>query len=176
MSVRYSYIVIFAAWYCKAMIKCIVAVDEKRGMANDNGIPWHLPADVTYYREKTSVGDILMGYGTYLEFKTPFHDHPNYVATSNTEKLRDGFIAVNDARGFLQSFKSSDRDIWVIGGAGLLSQTLDLMDELYITRLKGDFKCTKFLPEYEQSFERVSFSESMTENDIEFQFTVWKHK
>lgn len=153
------------------MIRAIVAIDSKRGMANDKGIPWSLPSDIKFYRDKTSTGAILMGYGTYVEFKHPFHNHLNYVATTKATKLREGFEPVADARNFLESFK---KDIWVIGGAGLLVQTLDLMDELYITQLEGDFNCTKFFPEYEQDFEKVSESEPITDNGITFRFTVWQ--
>lgn len=157
------------------MIRAIVAIDEKRGMANDKGIPWRdkVPKEIAYFREQTSSGDILMGYGTYAEFKKPFHDHINYVATNNDEALREGFKPVKDAREFLTNFKG---DIWNIGGAGLLAHTLDLHDELYITQLKGDFGCTKFLPEYKDKFELASASDWVTENGVTYRFEVWKKK
>lgn len=155
------------------MIRTIVAIDEKRGMADERGIPWRLPTDLAYYRQKTSVGEILMGYTTYTEFAKPFHDHPNYVATPDATPLRDGFIAVKDARAFLQEFKD---DIWVIGGAGLLNTTLDLIDELYLTRLSGDFHCTKFFPEFEDAFQLKERGADRQENGITFRFEVWQKR
>lgn len=157
------------------MIRAIVAIDEKRGMADDHGIPWRekVPKEIQYFRDKTSQGDILMGYGTYVEFTKPFHDHLNYVATSRDEKLRDGFEPIKDVRGFLQDFKG---ELWNIGGAGLLTQTLDLHDELYISQLKGDFGCTKFFPEYEDKFELASASDWIEENSVTYRFEVWKKK
>ncbi len=155
------------------MIRAIVAIDEKRGMANDEGIPWHIPSDIKFYREKTSTGAILMGYGTYVEFKHPFHNHLNYVATKKTEELREGFEPINDARQFLQGFRE---DIWVIGGAGLLEHTIDLMDELYITQLQGDRHCTKFFPDFKQYFELASEGEPIIENNVTFSFQIWKRK
>jgi dihydrofolate reductase len=155
------------------MIRAIVAIDEKLGMADDNGIPWSgkVPKEVAYHREKTSQGDILMGYGTYVEFKKPFHDHLNYVATNKEEELREGFKKVTNAREFLQNFKD---DIWNIGGAGLLDHTLDLHDELYITQLKGDFNCTKFFPQYKDKFELASAEDWVTENGVTYRFEIWK--
>lgn len=155
------------------MIRTIVAIDNQRGMANDHGIPWDLPADIAYYRRKTSVGDILMGYTTYLEFRKPFHDHPNYVAMPDKKQLRPGFIHVNDARAFLKKFKD---DMWVIGGAGLLETTFDLIDELYLTRIEGDFHCTKFFPAFEETFELVERGPDQQENDVTFHFETWKHR
>ena len=156
------------------MIRSIVAVDETRGMANNDGIPWQgkIPSDVAYFREKTlSGGVILMGYGTYAEFTKPLHGRTNYVATHKVESLRDGFIKVGNAREFL---KQAAEDVWNIGGAALFEDTLDLNDELYITKVRGNFDCTKFFPEYEELFELVSESEPITENGITYTFCVYK--
>ncbi|HLB66591.1 MAG TPA: dihydrofolate reductase [Candidatus Saccharimonadales bacterium] len=57
-----------------------------------------------------------------------------------------------------------------------MTLTFDLINELYITLLEDDFHCTKFFPEYEQAFEKISQSEPITENGITFRFTVWKRK
>jgi dihydrofolate reductase len=158
------------------MIRAIVAIDEKRGMANDQGIPWRskVPQEIAYFRDNTAQGDILMGYGTYLEFKKPFHDHLNYVATNRDEELKPGFEKVTDAREFLKNYKGDL--VWNIGGAGLLTQTLDLSDELYITQIQGDFKCTKFLPEFKDKYKMSNESPPITENGITYTFQVWQRK
>ena len=158
------------------MIRAIVAIDEKRGLADDHGIPWQgkLPTDVNYYREKVKTGTLLMGYGLYKELTRPYPGGINYVATSNhDEKLHEGFEPVYDAREFL---KNCNGDAWNLGGAGIITSTFDLIDELYITQLEGDFHCTKFFPEYKDKFELVSETEPQTENGITFRFTVWKRK
>lgn len=156
------------------MIRSIAAIDEERGMANDRGIPWDLPDDKKYFVDKTKHGIILMGYGTYVEFDTPFHDRTNFVATSKTEQLRKGFAAVHDARRFLTEHKAEDA--WNIGGAGLWAGTLDLTDELYITQLRGTYDCTKFFPEYKNDFELTDESAPHTQNGITYTFQVWKKK
>lgn len=158
------------------MIRAIVAIDEKRGMADDHGIPWRekVPNEIAYFRKQTSTGDILMGYGTYIEFTKPFHNHLNYVATNKDEQLREGFQKVEDAREFMKNYKSDL--LWNIGGAGLLDHTLDLHDELYISQLKGDFDCTKFFPEYKDKFELAQADDWITENGVTYRFEIWKKK
>ena len=157
------------------MIRFIAAIDEKRGMANGHGIPWQgkVPADVQYFQEKTEGNTVLMGYGTYVEFKTPLANRRNIVASSKSEPLREGFELTNDARQFI---KASEEDVWVIGGPGLFSQTLDLANELYLTHIEGNFHCTKFFPEFEKDFTLESRSEPQIENSLTFHFEVWKRK
>lgn len=157
------------------MIRAIAAIDSKRGMADDHGIPWQgkVPSDVKHFREYTQDSIVLMGYGTYVEFDKPLSSRRNLVASSKSEKLREGFELVNDARAFL---RSANEDVWVIGGPGLFAATLDLIDELYITKLEGDFNCSKFFPEYEDKFTLVKQSDPISENGITFRFTLYKRK
>ena len=161
--------------YDRAMIRFIVAIDEKRGLANNHGIPWQgkVPTDVAYFREKTTNSSVMMGYGWYTEQKLPLVNRRNLVATSSDEELRPGFEKITDARKFLSETQD---DVWVGGGAGLFASTIDLADELYITRLEGDFKCTKFFPEFDKNFTLKSRSDTHTESDINFCFEVWERK
>lgn len=157
------------------MIRFIAAIDNKRGLADEHGIPWQgkLPTDVAYFRSKTINGIVMMGYGWYQEQKEPLPNRRNLVAYPNNEAMRPGFERVKDAREFL---KDTKEDVWVGGGAALFASTLDLADELYLTKIEADFNCTKFFPEYEKDFELASESGPITENGITFRFTVWKPK
>jgi dihydrofolate reductase len=156
------------------MIRTVVAIDSKRGMADEQGIPWDIPGDKKYFRDRLQSGGlVLMGYGTYLEVRQPFGKLPNYVATSRTETLRDGFVTVADPVEF--SLRATE-DVWNIGGAGLLANTMDTLDELYITQLDGDFGCTKFFPPYQDDFELVSEEPPITENGITYRYQVWRRR
>jgi dihydrofolate reductase len=148
----------------------LVAIDSKRGMADDNGIPWNIPGDQSYFVDKLQTGLVLMGFGTYEEVEKPFGSRDNYVATRRVEPLRGGFIPIND----VSKLKSStSEDIWNIGGPGLLNSTMDLLDEIYITQLEGDFNCTKFLHEYKDKFKLKSESKPIRENGISYVYQVW---
>jgi dihydrofolate reductase len=153
------------------MIRLIAAIDLKRGIATDKGIPWKLPSDVRYFREKTKGFVILMGANVYKEKTKPFPDRTNVVLTYSTEPLREGFIAVNNLQVFFEKY--GNQDLWIIGGASLFSQTIDLADELYLTQVRADFNCTKFFPAYEDKFVLDSRSEPQTEGGISFCFDVW---
>ena len=153
---------------------CVAAIDEERGLADDHGIPWlgKIPTDVRHYHAEIDGGNILMGYGTYIELAKPFPGR-NLVATNKPEPLRPGFELVTDARKFLHD---STEDVWIFGGAGLFASTFDLATDLHLTRLEGDFHCTKFFPEFEDAFTLTSQSEPMAQNGITFRFETWRRK
>lgn len=155
------------------MIRFIAAIDSKKGIADENGIPWQgkVPGDVAYFRKQTLNSNVLMGFGTYTEFSRPLVDRHNYVATTKREGLRAGFERVADAGQFLSEAK---QDVWVIGGEILFRSTLRLADELYLTRLDADFSCTKFFPDFEAQFILSSKTEPVVENNVTYHIEVWK--
>lgn len=157
------------------MIRFIAAIDSKRGIADDHGLPWasKVPDEVADFRAKIQDGLILMGYDTYVVVSKPLNPAINYVATSKDEPLREGFQTVKDARAFI---RQATQDIWNIGGAILFASTLDLADELYLTQIEGDFHCTKFFPPYEDKFVLAEESQPITENGITYRFQRYVRK
>ena len=138
------------------MNRAIAAIDDKRGLSTDKGIPWDVPADRTY-----------------LELSKPMAGCRNFVAVHGDVALRDGFEPVSDVADFLQT---ASQDVWVIGGAGLFTQAWPYIGELYLTRITGDYNCTKFLPAFTDAFERVYASEPQRDNGIDFTYEHWRRR
>jgi dihydrofolate reductase len=59
---------------------------------------------------------------------------------------------------------------WVIGGPKIIEQTLDIIDEFYLSRIPGAYACDTFLPlkKIENLFE-MTWNED--HGDVEFQ--IW---
>src|SRR5271165_4008284 len=109
------------------MIRLIAAMDSRRGIATDSGIPWKLPDDTAYFREKTSSGLIMMGRATYDEFASPLHERENFVLTTHSGPLRDSFRAISNLDELVA--ENPGQDIWVIGGARVYAETITEADE-----------------------------------------------
>lgn len=157
------------------MIKCIAAIDDKRGLANDQGIPWFgkIPGDTAQFRQKTLHSTVVMGFRTYQELAEPLGDRRNLVLVRPGTELRPGFEVIEDIKGFLEQ---SHNDIWIVGGASIYAQLLPYSDQLYLTRVHGDFGCTKFFPEFTSAFQKIEQTPEQTENGINFHFEVWEPK
>jgi dihydrofolate reductase len=153
------------------MIRQIAAIDSRRGIATDTGIPWKLPGDSAYFREKTDNGLIVMGRATYDEFAAPLHGRENYVLSGSTAPLRTGFHAIADLEQLHAAHP--DEDIWVIGGATVYRETINPAEELLLTQVLKDFSCTKFFPPYEATFVRTSESVDHQEAGLTYRFEVW---
>ena len=156
------------------MIRLIAAIDSQRGIATESGIPWKLPGDTAYFREKTVHGLIVMGRATYDEFAAPLHGGENYVLSTSTTPFRTGFQAIAD----LQQLRAAhpDEDIWVIGGATVYRETIAVAEELLLTQVLKNFHCTKFFPPYESAFELASRSVDHHEAGLTYRFETWQSR
>lgn len=158
------------------MIYATAALDSKRGIATDAGIPWDLPTDKTHFRRMTSGSPILMGYHMYTELGQPLPDRRNLVITHPGTQLKAGFEAVEDAPAFLKPYRQSPEILWVVGGAKVYERLLAETQKLYLTRIEADFNCTKFFPAFEDKFELIEQSDKQTENNLTFYFETWQPK
>jgi dihydrofolate reductase len=156
------------------MIRLIAAMDSQRGIATAAGIPWKLPGDSAYFREKTEHGLILMGRATYNEFDAPLHGRDNFVLTTGSGALRDGFQVV----GGLDQLRTSHpgEDIWVIGGAAVYAETISEADELVLTEVIGDFSCTKFFPPFTDDFRLTTRGDDRQDGGITYRFETWQRR
>lgn len=58
------------------------------------------------------------------------------------------------------------RDIWVIGGANVYSQTLPYCSDLFVTHVKGKFEGDTFFPEFERDFAVLGTVFSTTDFEV----------
>jgi dihydrofolate reductase len=153
------------------MIRLIAAMDSRQGIATASGIPWKLPGDTAYFREKTATGLILMGRATYAEFAEPLHGRENFVLTAKPGALREGFQGV----GTLDQLHAAHpgEDIWVIGGATVYAETISEAEELLLTEVLGDFNCTKFFPTFTDVFQLTARGGDRREGGIAYRFETW---
>jgi dihydrofolate reductase len=154
-----------------ALIRQIAAIDSRRGIATDSGIPWKLPGDSAYFREKTERGLIVMGRTTYDEFAAPLHHRDNYVLSRTSTPLRPGFLAVSELDQLRRAHP--DDDIWVIGGAAVYAETIGQAEELLLTQVQGDFHCTKFFPPYRDAFRLATEDGDRQEDGVTYRFETW---
>jgi len=158
------------------MIRLIVAMDKRRGIAKNSGQPWKLTEDEAYFtnQTKTHGGNILVGSTTFRTFKDSLVDRHNYVLTHNNEPI-PGATLVHDLNQFLIDF--NDKDVWVVGGAAIYDEVIKAgrADELYITHIDADLNCDQFFPNYLDQFKLVEQSPPHHQNGLSYNFAIYRN-
>ncbi|MDR1235950.1 MAG: dihydrofolate reductase [Holosporaceae bacterium] len=125
------------------MIRLIAAVDSEWGISKNGKIPWHLPEDLRFFREKTADGVVVMGKNTFFSIENrPLKDRINCIVSTT-------LISAEGAEIFksLESVRDKYDDFWIIGGAALYNYALknSLADYALITRLRKNYDTDKFI-------------------------------
>ena len=116
-------------------LSIVVAMDDNRLIGKDNKLPWHLPADLAYFKKITIGKSILMGRKTYDSIGRPLPNRRNIVITRNTNIVIPGCEVVSNIEQALLITKD-EPEVMVIGGASLCEQLLPDVSRLYITKIE----------------------------------------
>jgi dihydrofolate reductase len=151
------------------MISLIAAIDDKRGIGNKGKLPWYLPEDLVRFKEITKGHAIIMGRNTFENIGKPLPDRRNIVVTQDSNFNVEGVTVVNSIDDALDVAKSDDGEVFVIGGAQIFVQTIDLADKLYLTQVEGNFNCDTFFPDF-SVFTNEKFIGAGEANGIRYKF------
>ncbi len=129
------------------MITIIAAYDEERGIGKDNTLPWHIPADLAFFKRTTLGHPIVMGRKTYESLpKRPLPGRVNLVVTSGEITGVECFSSIRDA---IDMAKLHFDEIFIIGGQSIYEQTIDQADRMLLTHVTGKHEANFFFPDFD---------------------------
>lgn len=152
------------------MIRALAAIDEKRGLAKHDRLPWRIPMDIDRYTKlmRTNGGTVLVGRKTYEQMGSKL-EGLNIILATRTYACMDPVIVVDDIKSFLKD-NNGEEDIWVLGGGKVFEESLEYIDELWLTEIEGDYKCDVFFPEFKNKYVLASESGPFEQNGCKFHF------
>lgn len=128
-------------------VVAIAAMAENRAIGLRNNIPWHVPADMKWFRETTRGKTLLMGRKTYESIGRPLPKRRTLVLSRSSAPIEG--VEVLGSLSDLPQFLGDTPELWICGGAEIYRLTLPWWDELWLTRIKRTVEGDSFLPEFE---------------------------
>lgn len=163
-------------------MKAIVCVDRNWGIGSGNDLLYHLPADMRFFKEKTTGNVTVMGLATFLSLpgQQPLKDRVNVVLAADEDFYADGIIICRTMPELFKTLSRFDSDrVFVCGGASIYEQLLPYCDTAYVTKVDaGDKKAEKFFPNLDEKPEwSLDFvSETQQCKEVSFAFTTYIKK
>ena len=164
------------------MIISILNCDNKWGIGKRNGLLFHLPLDMKFFRETTKGHTVCMGENTLISFPNsqPLKNRTNIVLSQDVTHNYEGVINVHTFDEFLRIIKdkSLNDDVYIIGGASIYRQTLPYVDKVLLTKVLKDGGAEVFFPNLDENedFEMVEEGPIVKDGDIEIRFTTYINK
>ena len=138
-------------------LSLIVAITKNNVIGKDNQMPWHLPADLAWFRKNTTGKPVIMGRKTFESIGHPLPKRTNIVL-SRTPYEHEGVIWKENFESAVDFVKEFD-EIMLIGGGELFKQYLPKADKLYLTQIQADIDGDTFFPEINWAEWNIEFEE-----------------
>ena len=129
------------------IVSIIVAVAQNEVIGKENQLPWHLPADMKYFKQTTSGHCIIMGRKTFDALGKPLPNRTNIIITRQEDFSVESCVVVNQLQHAIDYARDcGEEECFIIGGGDIFIQALIWTDRIYLTRIHQDFEGDTFFP------------------------------
>jgi dihydrofolate reductase len=161
-------------------VSLIAAMSKNRVIGKDNKLPWHIPEDFRYFKEKTLKKHVIMGRKTYESIGKLLPDRTNIIITRKLDYVVDGAIIVNSIGGALgfctltyDYYVNPDCEVMIIGGGEIYKEALKYANKIYLTIVNIEIDGDAFFPELDGGeWKKVNTEER--EGDPSFSFNEFE--
>jgi len=144
-------------------LSTIVAMAKNNVIGAHNDLPWHLPADLKYFKAVTLGKPIIMGRKTFDSIGKPLPGRQNIVVTRNVGWSHAGVDVAPSVEAAI-ALAAGAEEIMITGGAQIFKSTMGLVDHLYITEISLDVEGDTYFPEFStEDWKEVSRQENASE-------------
>lgn len=161
------------------ILSIIVAMADNQVIGLNNQMPWHMPADLAWFKKNTLNKPVIMGRKTFESIGRPLPNRHNIVIS----RQADNKASINSDVSWVQSVdeaisllnERSVEEAFFIGGGNIYSQVLPLVNRLYLTHIDAQLQGDTYFPDYSQISWRQIHSEQHKadeKNQYDYQFEI----
>lgn len=166
------------------MISFVWVEDSVGNIGYQGKLPWHLPADLHHFKEKTIGHPMVMGRKTFESFPGILPGRKHIVLTHN-QSFKDKYQNSDQVEVFTELadlkkwLNKQTEEVAIIGGASLFKEMLDQVDVLEKTKIHHQFKgdVQMVVIDYDK-FELIKQEDHQadTKNQYDYTFLTYKRK
>ena len=151
----------------------IAAIGENNELGKDNGLIWHLPNDLKFFKRTTSGKTVIMGRKTF-ESLPKMLPNRKHVVLSSSESFPDEVTVYKNLRDLLDYYKDTPEELFVIGGASIYKLFMDYVDKMYLTEIEAECKeADAYFPEFDKEEWDQALLDTEKENDIQYKHVLY---
>ena len=154
----------------------IAAVGKNKELGVDNHLIWNLPQDLKFFKEKTTGRTIIMGRKTFesLPRMLPKRHH---IVLTRSSSLPEEVEVFDSVESLLEKYKDSSEEMFIIGGASLYNEFLNIANKMYLTEIEATYdKADTYFPNFNPlDWESEVIAEN-EDNGITYKHVLYKRK
>ena len=154
-------------------LSLIVAVAENGVIGRDNALPWHISADLRYFKQVTSGKTVIMGRKTFQSIGRPLPNRGNIVVTRDPAFHTQGVMVARSLDDALS--KAGEDEAVVIGGSSLFQEALPRADRFYLTEIHRAYEGDVNFPAWDRALWREVTRQHVA-GDPDISFLVFERR
>lgn len=157
----------------------IADVNSKWGIGANGKLLYHIPQDMSFFKQKTMGKTIVMGRKTFesLPGNHLLTGRKSIVLSKNTDFKPEGAEVFSSVDGLLKCLEKENSDnIFVIGGGEIYSALLPYCNRAYITKVEDNSYADVFMPNLDKDphWEAVAKTREFVSHSHLFSFVTYE--
>lgn len=154
----------------------IAAIGKNRELGKDNNLIWHLPGDLKFFKEATTGHSIIMGRKT-LESLPKLLPNRHHIVLSSSNDFTSKIEHYKTLKELLNNLKDKNEEFFVIGGASIYKEFIDIVDKMYLTEIEAECNdADAYFPEFNKNEWNREVLKESKDNNIPYKHVLYKKK
>lgn len=128
-------------------ISMIAAMAKGRVIGKDNAMPWHLPADFTWFKQNTLGKPVIMGRKTFESIGRPLPGRRNIVISRDENWSAEGVESTTSIDAAI-ALAGDVEEAVIIGGGTIYEASMPRADKLCLTFIDADIDGDTCFPDW----------------------------
>lgn len=165
------------------ILSVIVAMAHNRVIGLNNQMPWHLPADLAWFKKNTLNKPVIMGRKTFESIGRPLPNRHNIVISRQIEPSDNKISNVSWVKSIDEAISLAQAqqpdEVFILGGGNIYQQVLPLIDRLYLTHIDAELQGDTYFPDYLPEQWQVIYQQDHQadeKNSYPYQFKILQRK
>jgi len=159
------------------IVSIIVATSLNHAIGKDNQLLWYLPADLKFFKTTTMGCPVVMGRKTFQSIGRTLPGRKNVVITRDKNFNSDNqfdILVVGSLDEALVKLHA-ENEVFIIGGGEIYNQSIDSVDNIYITLVNTIIDADVYFSEIDKSkFDLVWEEKHLADEKNKFDYTFQK--
>lgn len=155
----------------KARISLIAAIDHNRVIGINNELPWHMPADLKFFRDTTRHKPVVMGRKTLESIGRALPNRRNLVVTKDPNFTATDCEVYHSLNKAIEA-ATNEPEVMILGGAQIFEQALPIAHRMYLTIIHHEFKGDTRFPQWDPKlWQEVERHDCSADNDNPYPYS-----
>lgn len=157
-------------------INLIAAIGKNNELGKNNDLIWKFKEDMKFFKETTMGHPVVMGRKTFESLPNILPGRKNIIISRSN--LNNNKIEIyKSIRDFLINYESYNDEIFVIGGASIYSQFIDIASRIYLTEIDAlENNADVYFPKFDINDWDKEIIKKSEENMVRFNHVLYKRK